>query len=125
LSAPESTVPLTGQALLDAVTDAIVALHLRHFGRAPAMARTHLLEDELLACTLDGIYTTVEKTMIEIQRADHVHETRHAFRDAMKKPYIDVVERLSGRKVRASVTNYHVGPDLAVELFLLEPGPAD
>ena len=121
MSLPEAIDPLIGDALLHAVTDAIVALHVRHHGRAPAQAKTHLLEDELLACTLTGIYTNVEQTMIELQRADDVHATRHAFREDVKKPYIDVVQRLSGRTVRASVTNSHVGPDLAVEIFLLEP----
>lgn len=124
MSAPEPSKPLTGAALLEAVTDAIVALHLHHYGRAPAQAKTYLLQDELLACTLSGIYTQVEKTMIELQRADDVHATRHAFRDAVKKTYIDVVQQLTGRTVRASISNYHVGPDLAVELFLLEPAPA-
>jgi uncharacterized protein YbcI len=124
LPAPESTYPLTGQALLDAVTDAMVTLHLRHFGRAPTKAKTHLIEDELLACTLSVIYTNVEKTLIELQHADDVHGTRHVFREAVKKSYIDVVELLSGRTVRACVSTYHVGPDLAVELFLLGPDPA-
>ncbi|MDA0169526.1 DUF2294 domain-containing protein [Solirubrobacter taibaiensis] len=125
MSPSDPTEPLVGAALLDAITDAIVALHLRHHGRAPAQAKTHLLGDELLACMLSGIYTEVEKTMIELQRADEVHATRHAFGDAVKKAYIDVVQHLSGRTVQAFVSNYHVGPDLAVELFLLEPRPAE
>ena len=33
-----------------------------------------------------------------------------------------MIERLSGRTVTAFISNYHVGPDLAVELFLLAPG---
>ena len=56
----EQTGPLTGEHLLDAVTDAIVALHVRYHGRIPATAESHLLDDDLLACTLGGIYTDVE-----------------------------------------------------------------
>jgi uncharacterized protein YbcI len=112
--------PLQGQRLLDAVTDAMVALHLRYYGRTPASAKTQLLGGDLLACTLGGFYTEMEKTMIELQRAGDVHATRKEFQGAIRGKFIDVVQRLSGRTVTAFMSNYHVGPDLAVELFLLE-----
>ena len=113
--------PLSGDALLDAITDAMVSLHLRYHGRVPATAETHLLGGDLLACMLGGIYTDVEKTMIELQREREVHDTRREFQVATRHKFIEVVERLSGRTVAAFISNYHVGPDLAVELFLLEP----
>lgn len=122
MSSDDRTGPLSGKPLLDAVTDAMVALHLRYHGRIPATAVTHLLGDDLLACMLGGIYTDVEKTMIELQRAREVHETRREFQAATRHKFIDVVEQLTGRSVSAFISNYHVGPDLAVELFLLEPG---
>ena len=112
---------LTGEDMLAAVTDAMVALHLRYHGRVPASAETHLLGGDLLACTLGGIYTDVEKTMIELDRTREVHETRREFQTATRHRFIDVVERLTGRTVAAFISNYHVGPDMAVELFLLEP----
>ena len=112
---------LTGQPMLEAITDAMVSLHLHYHGRVPATAVTHLIDDDLVACKLGGIYTNVEKTMIELQRSRDVHDTRHVFQAATRRPFIEVVERLSGRTVTAFISNYHVGPDLAVELFLLEP----
>ena len=39
--------------------------------------------DDLLACVMGGVYTDVEKTMIELQRATLVQETRSAFQDAL------------------------------------------
>jgi uncharacterized protein YbcI len=119
LPTAEPTGPLFGDALLDAVTDAMVALHLRYHGRAPATAKTHLMGDDLLACVLGGIYTDVENTMIELQRARDVHATRKQFQAAMQRQFVSVIERLSGRAVLAFISNYHVGPDLAVELFVL------
>ena len=111
---------LSGEALLEGVTDAMVSLHLHYHGRVPATAETHLLGSDLLACKLGGIYTDVEKTMIELQRTREVHDTRRRFQAATRHKFIEVVERLSGRTVEAFISNYHVGPDLAVELFLLE-----
>jgi uncharacterized protein YbcI len=123
LPAPEPTGPLSGDALLDAVTDAIVALHLRYYNRIPASAKTQLLGGDLLACVLGGVYTDVEKTLIELGRTQTVHETRGEFQHAMRHKFIEAVEQLSGRPVIAFISNHHVGPDLAVELFWLDGEP--
>ena len=111
--------PLNGDALLDAVTAEMVALHVRYHHRSPVTAKTLLLGGDLLACVMGGIYTDVEKTMIELQRTTIVQETRSAFQDAMQHKFVSIVERLSGRKVLAFISNHHVGPDIAVELFML------
>ena len=66
---PTATAPLTGDALLVAVTDAMVGLHQRYHHRAPVTARTQLLGGDLLACVLGGVYTDVEKTMIELRHS--------------------------------------------------------
>jgi uncharacterized protein YbcI len=113
--------PLTGDALLEAVTDAMVALHERYYHRAPLSARTELLGDEILACVMGGVYTDVEKTMIELERSAAVKETRSAFQHAIKNKFIAEVERMSGRRVHAFIFDSHVGPDEQVELFILAP----
>ena len=118
MSAPP---PLTGDDLLVAVTDAMVALHERYHHRAPVTAKTLLLEDDLLACVLGGVYSDVEKTMIELQRAPVVKDTRSRFQMAMQDRFIEEVQRLSGRSVVAFVSSSHVGPDLEIELFFLAP----
>ena len=123
MSAPN--MPLAGDALLVAVTDAMVALHERYHHRAPVSAKTLLLDDELLVCVLGGVYTDVEKTIIEIQRAPIVQETRSAFQSAMQNKFIAAVERLSGRDVVTFISNHHVGPDLEVEVFILAPLPIE
>jgi uncharacterized protein YbcI len=123
MPAPDS--PLRGDAMLVAVTDAMVALHQRYHHRAPVTAKTLLLGGDLLACVLGGVYTDVEKTMIELQHTTIVQETRSAFQSAMQHKFIAAVERLSGRKVIAFISNHHVGPDIEVELFMLKPEPAE
>lgn len=111
--------PLDGEELLDAVTATMVAFHERYHHRKPVNARTQMLGDDLLACVLGGVYTDIEKTMIELQRSTLVQETRSAFQDAMQRRFIEEVRRLSGREVLAFISNCHVGPDLEIELFLL------
>ena len=121
MPAPESV--LNGDALLAAVTDAMVELHQRYHHRVPVTAKSLQMTDDLIACVLGGIYSDVEKTLIEIQRTTLVQEARSAFQHAMQAKFIVAVERLSGRRVLAFISNHHVGPDLEIELFLLEPSP--
>lgn len=120
---PDGDLPLEGTALLSAVTAAMVALHERYHHRTPVTAKSTMLGDDLLVCVLGGVYTDVEKTLIEIQRQTIVQETRNAFQQAMGATFINVVERLSGRRVLAFIANHHVGPDLEIELFLLSTDP--
>jgi uncharacterized protein YbcI len=116
--------PLDGEEMLAAVTDAMVALHERYYHRRPATAKTRMLGDDLLVCVLGGVYTDVEKTMIELQRSTIVQETRSAFQTAMERRFIDQVECISGRDVMAFISNHHVGPDIEVEVFMLTPPAA-
>lgn len=118
---PAPTEPLTGDALLQAVTDAMVALHERYHHRAPVSARTQLMGGDMLACVMGGVYTDVEKTMIELQRGAVVKDVRSAFQNAMEDRFIGEVQRLSGREVMTFISSSHVGPDLEVELFVLAP----
>jgi uncharacterized protein YbcI len=121
MSAPST--PLTGEAMLVAVTGAMVAFHKHYYHRPPLTAKTLLLDDELLVCVLGGVYTDVEKTLIELQRTTIVQETRSAFQTAMQHKFINAVERLSGRDVLTFISNHHVGPDMEVEVFILKPNP--
>ena len=99
----------------------MVGLHERYHGRKPATARTVMMGEDMLACLLGDVYTDIEKTMIELQRQAVVHETRSAFQQAMERRFIGSVERLTGRRVSTFISTSHVGPDLELELFILEP----
>ena len=63
---------------------------------------------------------------IEVGRAPAVHDIRTSFQSAMRDQFTQVVESALGRRVRAYLSQVHTDPDVAVELFLLEPegGPS-
>jgi uncharacterized protein YbcI len=113
-------VPDLDEDVLEAVSQAMVALHERYHGRKPATVRTRMMGDDMLACLLGDVYTDVEKTMIELQRQALVHETRSAFQQAMERRFIDAVELITGRRVAQFMSAYHVGPDLELEMFVLD-----
>ena len=70
--------------------------------------KTQLMDRELLACVMGGVDTEVEKTMIELQRRTTVQDIRSAFQEATQHKLIFEVERLSGRRVTAFVSDPHV-----------------
>jgi uncharacterized protein YbcI len=119
MSAPRS--PLIDDDLLAEVTRSMVALHERYHHRKPVTAKSQLLGDDLLVCVLGGVYTDVEKTLIELQQSTTVQETRSEFQTAMQHKFVQAVERLTQRSVLAFISNSHVGPDLEIELFMLGP----
>ena len=111
--------PLEGPALLEAVSGEMASLHARHYQRPPGTIKTRMMGDDLLACVLGGVYTDVEKTLIELERDPIVRENRSAFQEATQHRFVEVVERLTGRRVVHFVSSHNVGPDLEIELFFL------
>ena len=105
------------------VSDAMVGLYKRYYGRGPTKARTHVTHDAVM-CVLEEIYTTVERSLVD--RGDHetVARVRRSFQRHFKREFVDAIEKVTGRTVRAFLSESHTDPDLAVEVFLLEPNRA-
>jgi uncharacterized protein YbcI len=119
MSAPNDV--LTGEELLVAVSDAMVEFHQRYYDREPVASKALLLGEQLLACVLAGVYSDVEKTMVNLQGSTILQETRSPFQEEMQHRFIAAVERLSGRDVQAFISNSQAGPHIEIELFMLKP----
>src|SRR4051812_15237531 len=103
-----------------AISRELVSLHKQFYGRGPVRAKTHLVDDTVL-CVLEGGFTVVERTLIEVGRAAAVHDMRLSFQAAMRDQFTAVVESALGRRVRAYLSQVHTDPDVGIEVFLLEP----
>lgn len=108
-----------GEALAD-ISTALVGLHKRFYGKGPVRAKTFLIDNTVL-CLLEGGFTIVERTLIDIGRDQVVRDLRHNFQLAMQEQFTAVVEEKLDRRVRAYLSQVHTDPDVAVELFMLEP----
>lgn len=62
-----------------------------------------------------------ERVLVENGAADTVCDVRRTFQAAMRSDLIAVVEEYTGRKVAAFMSDNHIEPDMAVEVFALEP----
>jgi uncharacterized protein YbcI len=112
--------PRLGAELAE-VTKGMVSLHRRFYGKGPTKAKSYAVDDTLI-CVLEGGFTTVERTLIEERDVEAVLQVRRSFQRAMEDHFTEVVEGALGRKVIAYMSQIHADPDLAVELFVLEPG---
>ncbi len=106
-----------GEAL-SAISDGLAHLHMRFFGRGPAKVKT-LIVDDLVVCVLWNGFTTVEQTLLKRGETGAVEAFRRTFQSTMEPQFTEVVEKSTGRQVRAYMNQVHVDPDVAVELFLL------
>jgi len=116
MSARETVEP----GFLADVTRDLVQLHREYYGKGPNKARSYMVNDTVISI-LKGGFTTVETTLIDEGKAGTVHEMRRSFQAAMEERFRGVVERATGRGVIAYMSQIHTDPDLAVELFMLEP----
>src|SRR5690349_13611754 len=114
----------TEAGVLAGITRDLVRLHHQYYGKGPTKARSYMVNDTLISI-LEGGFTTVEATLIAEGKSDAVHSMRRSFQMAMEERFRSVVEKGTGRKVVAYMSQIHTDPDLAVELFVLDPARED
>jgi uncharacterized protein YbcI len=115
-----------GGSLLAQISNAMVRIHKEHWGKGPTKARTIYAEDVVLT-RLEQIFTKAETTLINAGREEEVRNMRIAFQRELEHEFVGAVERLTGRKVQAFISEIHAPTDMGIELFVLEPAetPAD
>jgi uncharacterized protein YbcI len=114
----------SGGEALGALCGEIVAMTHRHWGKGPTKCRASWAgSDALLILLADG-FTSAEQTVTAAGRESDVMAFRTAYHEAMNERMIELVERLTGRSVRAALNASHVDPDLTALVFVMDPeGP--
>lgn len=122
---PSTNSELVGRgALTAAISNAMVGLLHRYTGRGPTRARTTIGAD-VIVCVMGATLTKGEQSLVQDGKHEVVLHSRRAFQDTMQAEAISAVQELTGRQVVAFMSNNHIDPDLAVEVFILEPAPID
>jgi uncharacterized protein YbcI len=106
---------------LAALSNAIVGLHRRYYGRGATKARTFQVHDDLVLVELRDVYLTVERTLIDRGQANMVRQTRLTFQQAMFQEFLSAVDAATGRKVCSYVSESVTSPEAVLEIFYLEP----
>ena len=99
-----------------------VQLLREYTGRGPTRARTEISQDNVLIVLAETL-SKGEHRLAENGKGDLVLRTRHEFQLVMRDELVELVERSLGRKVIAFMSDNHIDPDMACEIFVLEPVP--
>jgi uncharacterized protein YbcI len=111
-------------AMTAAISNSMVGLLYRYTGRGPTRARTTIGEN-IIVCVMGATLTKGEQSLVMDGKAEVVLHSRRAFQETIQSEAISAVQELSGRRVVAFMSNNHIDPDLAVEVFILEPARDD
>jgi uncharacterized protein YbcI len=104
------------------VSNAMVGLYKEHFGRGPTHARTHWCGDSTLSVTLEGTLTPAERNLVRMGEHGRLRDSRMFFQYATVDQFCELVEQITGRKVRAFISGIDTEVDgLTVETFVLHP----
>jgi uncharacterized protein YbcI len=109
-----------GGAVAVKISNLVVQLFRTHTGRGPTKSRTSI-ESNLITVVLRDTLTNGERNLVAEGQADLVVRLRRAYQRIMHDDLIAGVEELTQRKVSALLSDNHIDPDVAVEVFVLEP----
>jgi uncharacterized protein YbcI len=110
-----------GGSALAAVSSSMVKLHKEQFGRGPTHARSHFAGRDVVVCVLENALLPGERAMVEMGEDQRVRESRTFLQAATARLFIDAVEGLLGRKVRAFSSAIDPRPGVVFEIFAFEP----
>ena len=106
---------------LSELSNAMVRLYKEQFGRGPTKARSAYAGPDAVLCTLEDSFTPAEQALTRMGEHQRLRDTRMFFQYATEKHFIEAVEQITGRKVRAFVSGIDTEHDVSSELFYLEP----
>jgi uncharacterized protein YbcI len=109
--------------LAAAISNTVVRALARTTGRGPTKARTTLGDNGVFVVLQDSL-TVGERTLADAGQSEAVLDLRRRWQSVMRVDVSREIETLTGRKVVGFMSDNHIDPDLAVEVFVLEPAPA-
>jgi uncharacterized protein YbcI len=110
--------------LAAAISNAVVGALSRTTGRGPTKAKTTLGDNGVFVVLQDTL-TIGEQSLTDAGHSEDVLNLRRRWQSVMQKDMSTEIEKLTGRKVIGFMSDNHIDPDLAVEVFVLEPLPKE
>jgi uncharacterized protein YbcI len=121
---PSQTQRTESGVLHASISETVVRLMADSTGRGPTKART-TIDRDLIVVMLQNSLTSGERYLADHDRMEQVLDMRRAYQEAMRSDCITAIEDLTGRKIIAFMSANHIEPDLAAEVFVLEPELAE
>jgi uncharacterized protein YbcI len=113
------------QSVFAEISREMVRLYKEQFGRGPTKARTNFAGPDIVIVTLEDTFTPAERKLAEMGEHQRLRDTRLYFQHATEDEFRSIIERISGRKVRAFNSAVDTETDVCVEVFHLQPQGED
>lgn len=110
--------------MLSALSNEIVALYKTELGRGPTKVRSNWAGADAILVTLEDSLLPAEHRLVAMGEHARLRDTRTYFQYATVKEFVEVVERLAKRRVRAFVSGIDTAADVSSEVFYFEPEEA-
>jgi uncharacterized protein YbcI len=105
--------------LAQAISTAVVRALARTTGRGPTKAKTTLGNNAVFVVLQDTL-TRGERSLVGAGESEAVLDLRRRWQKVMRGSCSREIEELTGRKVIGFMSDNHIDPDIAVEVFILE-----
>lgn len=113
------TPTLTGGELNAALTREVVRIHTASLGRGPNKSFS-FHNGNVVVVVLQDVLTKAEQSLTVSDQSDAVLAMRRLFQRSMADEMKASIEKLTAREVIAFMSDNHVEPDMAVEVFILD-----
>jgi uncharacterized protein YbcI len=107
--------------MLNALSNEMVALYKTQLGRGPTKVRSDWAGADAILVTLEDSFTPAEHRLVDLGEHARLRDTRTFFQYATVNEFVEVTERLTGRRVRAFVSGIDTYADVSTEIFYFEP----
>ncbi len=118
MASPEA--PVSRGEAAQAISNALVRLLRDYTGRGPTQAYTTITDSHVVVVLRDALLKA-ERSLVKDGHAEAVIDMRRRFQRTMKAALVEAIEENTGREVLAFLSDHHIDPDIAVEVFILKP----
>jgi uncharacterized protein YbcI len=113
------TEPLRGGELNAAITREVIRIQSESHGRGPKKAFS-FHNGNVLITILEEVLTPAERKLAGNGQSEAVLKMRRLYQNNMAAEMKQRIEAVTGRRVTAVMSDNHVEPDMAVEVFILD-----
>ena len=118
----QPTVSENRTSALMEISNAMVQLYKKQFGRGPSSAKTYWAGPDAIMCVLEDTLTPAERALVGLGEHQRVRDIRTFFQYATIRSFCTPVEQITGRTVRSFQSSIDTAVEgMAVETFIFYP----
>ena len=103
------------------LSNAMVGIYKEQFGRGPTKVHSLYAGPDLVICALEHSLTPADHRVVKLGEHQRVRDNRTFFQHASEPEFVEAVEQITGRRVRAFVSGTNTENDVSAEVFYLHP----